>query len=179
MQKVAEADRFRRVFFGLPSIGGRYSALSDFGMVPAACMGLDVAEFLRRTQEMVDACSPEGPCQENPGLLLGTILGIAANQGRDKITFVTSSGIYGLGAWLEQLLAESTGKAGKAMIPIDREFLGAPALYGKDRLFVYLRLASTVDVSQEEAVDAFEKAGHPVVRILIDDIYNLGQEFFL
>ena len=141
MQQVAESDGFRHVFFGWPTIGGRYSALSDFGLVPAAIMGVDVAKFLDRTEEMVCACMPSVPVEENPGVVLGTILGVAAKQfGRDKVTIVTSPGIYDLGAWLEQLVAESTGKEGKGLIPIDREALGTPDVYGRDRIFVYLRL---------------------------------------
>ena len=141
MQQVAERDGFRHVFFGWPNIGGRYSVLSDFGLVPAAIMGVDVAKFLDRTEEMVCACMPSVPVEENPGVLLGTILGVAASQfGRDKLTIVSSPGIHDLGAWLEQLVAESTGKDGKGLIPIDRETLGAPDIYGRDRIFVYLRL---------------------------------------
>ena len=178
LQQVAEADRFRQVFFGLPSIGGRYSALSDFGMVPAAVMGLDVARFLGRAQEMANACAPSVPVRNNPGAVLGVILGVLATQGRDKVTLVASPAIYDLGAWLEQLLAESTGKEGKGLIPVDREPLGPPAVYGADRLFVYLRLASAPDARQDEAVEALEHAGHPVVRITLDDSYDAGAEFF-
>src|SRR5207237_299549 len=124
MQQVAEGDRFRHVFFGWPGIGGRYSALSDFGMVPAAIMGVDVAGLLDRTEEMVYACSALVPVEENPGVVLGTIFGVAATQfGRDKVTITTSPGIRDLGAWLEQLIAESTGKLGKGLIPVDRESL--------------------------------------------------------
>ena len=179
MQQVAERDGFRRVFFGWPNIGGRYSVLSDFGLVPAAIMGVDVAKFLDRTEEMVCACMPSVPVQENPGVLLGTILGVAAKQfGRDKVTIVSSPGIHDLGAWLEQLVAESTGKDGKGLIPIDRETLGAPDLYGRDRIFVYLRLQTAPDAAQDTSVEALERAGHPVVRIALDDPYDLGEEFF-
>jgi len=179
MQQVAENDRFRHVFFGLPSIGGRYSALSDFGMVPAAVMGVDVVKFLDRTEEMVHACASCVPVEENPGVVLGTILGIAAAKfGRDKVTIIPSPAIYDLGAWLEQLLAESTGKIGKGLIPVDRESLASPGLYGNDRMFVYVRLESEPEATQDAAVLALEKAGHPVVRISVADIYDLGQEFF-
>jgi transaldolase / glucose-6-phosphate isomerase len=178
MQQVAQAQGFRKIFFGLPSIGGRYSALSDFGMVPAAVMGLDVGRFLDRTEEMVQACTACVPAQDNPGVVLGTILGVSARRGRDKLTFITSPGIHDLGAWLEQLIAESTGKEGKGIIPVDREDPGAPAVYGTDRLFVYLRLASNPDPKQERAVEALQKSGQPVVRIAIADVYDLGQEFF-
>ena len=178
MQQVAEADKFRKIFFGVPSIGGRYSALSNFGMVPAAVMGLDVAKFLNNTQEMVQACGATSAADVNPGVILGAILGVAANHGRDKITIVTSPGISDLGAWLEQLIAESTGKIGKGIIPVDRERLAKPAAYGNDRVFAYLRLASKPNKAQDAAVAALEKAGHPVVRITLPNIYNLGQEFF-
>ena len=179
MQQVAERDGFRRVLPGWPNIGGRYSVLSDFGLVPAAVMGVDVAKFLDRTEEMVCACMPSVPVSENPGVLLGTIIGVAAQEfGRDKMTIVTSPGISGFGAWLEQLVAESTGKDGKGLIPIDRETLGQPDLYPPDRLFVYLRLSSAPDAAQDASVDKLERAGHPVVRIAVDDPYDLGEEFF-
>lgn len=178
MQQVAEADRFLHVFFGRPSTGGRYSALSNFGMVPAAVMGLDTKKFLARAAEMVRACGATGTVDENPGAALGIILGTAANAGRDKVTIITSPGISDLGAWLEQLLAESTGKIGKGIIPVDRENLAAPEVYGNDRVFVYVRLESGVDAGQEAKVDAIEKAGHPVVRITMADTYDLGAEFF-
>ena len=178
MQQVAEGDGFRRIFFGVSSIGGRYSALSAFGMVPAAAMGIDVRRFLQRAEIMVHACGANVPPEENPGVILGTILGVAARHGRDKVTLITSPRIFDLGAWLEQLLAESTGKQGKGLVPIDLESLGAPTVYGNDRVFVYTAFASALDASQEAAVAALEKAGQPVVRITISDPYDLGQEFF-
>jgi transaldolase/glucose-6-phosphate isomerase len=178
MQKVAEGDKFRKIFFGVPSIGGRYSALSNFGMVPGAIMGMDIPKFLASTKLMVDACGANAAADSNPGVLLGTVLGVAATQGRDKITFIPSPGISDLGAWLEQLIAESTGKIGKGIIPVDREFLAGPEVYGNDRVFAYLRLDSAPDAKQEAHVASLEKAGQPVVRISLPDIYNLGQEFF-
>jgi transaldolase / glucose-6-phosphate isomerase len=178
MQRVAEKDKFRHIFRGVPSIGGRYSALSNFGMVPAAVMGIDVPKFLKITKEMVDACGAKSDATANPGVILGAILGVAAKQGRDKLTIITSTGIFDLGAWLEQLIAESTGKTGRGIIPVDREKLGAPDEYGADRVFAYLRLESDSDKPQAAAVDALVKAGHPVVKIVLPDIYNLGQEFF-
>jgi transaldolase/glucose-6-phosphate isomerase len=178
MQLVAERDRFRHIFYGLPSIGGRYSALSNFGMVPAAAMGLDTGKFIERTKEMVEACKPPVPVEQNPGVMLGLILGTAAKLGRDKITLIASPGISDLGAWLEQLIAESTGKLGKGIIPVDREEIGAPDVYGNDRIFAYVRLETTPDAAQDAGVAALENAGYPVVRIAVADIYNLGQEFF-
>jgi transaldolase/glucose-6-phosphate isomerase len=178
MQRVAEKDKFRKILMGVPSIGGRYSALSNFGMVPAAVMGIDVSKFLKSTKQMVDACGADVDAGANPGVLLGTILGIAANQGRDKLTIVTSKKIFDLGAWLEQLIAESTGKSGKGIIPVDRERLCKPDVYGGDRVFAHLRLESDPDKEQSASVEALAKAGHPVIRITIPDVYNLGQEFF-
>lgn len=178
LQTIAEADGFRRVFFGVPSIGGRYSALSDFGMVPAAIMGLDVHRFLDRADEMVQACAACVPVKDNPGAVLGVVLGVLGKSGRDKVTLVTSPGVWDLGAWLEQLLAESTGKEGVALIPIDREELGPPEVYGDDRLFVHLRLADEADSDRVAAIARLEEAGQPVVRIEIPDRYDLGQEIF-
>ena len=178
LEDVARTDRFRHVFHGVPSIGGRYSALSDFGMAPAALMGLDVERLLREAQAMVRACAVRGPAEENPGAVLGAILGVLASHGRDKVTLVAAPGIHDLGAWLEQLLAESTGKAGKGLIPVDREPLGPPELYGRDRLFVYLRLRSAPDVAQDRAVASLQAAGHPVVRIEVPEPYQIAAEFF-
>jgi transaldolase/glucose-6-phosphate isomerase len=178
MQQVAEADKFLHVFFGRASIGGRYSALSNFGMVPAAVIGLDTKKFLTRAAEMVRACGPSVVIEENAGAALGCILGTAANAGRDKVTIITSPGISDLGAWLEQLLAESTGKIGKGIIPVDREQLASPDIYGTDRVFAYIRLENGVDPDQEAKIAALEKAGQPVVRITMPDIYDLGAEFF-
>ncbi len=178
MQKVAEADRFRHIFYGLPSIGGRYSALSNFGVVPGAFMGLDMDGFLGRTQEMVEACGAGVPVEQNPGVLLGIVLGTAARNGHDKLTIIASPKISALGAWLEQLVAESTGKQGKGLVPVDREEVGPPQVYGNDRVFAYVRLESAPDKAQDAEVAALEQAGHPVVRISLADIHDLGQEFF-
>ena len=178
LQAVAEGDKFRHIFYGVPTIGGRYSALSDFGLVPGAAMGIDIKEFLDRTEEMVQACASSVPANENPGAALGVILGVLAKNGRDKVTLVTSRGILDLGAWLEQLLAESTGKDGKGLIPVDREKVGAPDVYGNDRVFVYVRLETAPDADQDAKVAALEKAGQPVVRISLRDTYDLGQSFF-
>ena len=176
LRQAAENDQFRKIFLGSLGIGGRYSALSDFGLAPAAAMGVDVPKFLDRTNAMVTACGPD--VANNPGITLGAILGVAYNHGRDKITIIASPGISDLGAWLEQLLAESTGKNGKGLIPVDRESIAAPATYGNDRVFVYLRLESDANVSLDAAVAALEDTGQPVVRISVSDVYNLGQEFF-
>ena len=176
LRQEAERDRFRKIFLGNPTIGGRYSALSDFGMAPAAAMGIDVAKFLDRTNQMVTACGDAA--KDNPGCILGAVLGTAHKQGRDKLTIIASPGINDLGAWLEQLVAESTGKNGKGMIPVDREALTAPQAYGTDRVFVYLRLRSGPDSRQDANLADLEDAGQPVIVISLNDPYDLGQEFF-
>jgi transaldolase/glucose-6-phosphate isomerase len=141
-------------------------------------MGLDVGRLLTAAQKLVRSCGANVPPADNPGVVLGTILGVLGKSGRDKVTIVASPGIADFGAWLEQLLAESTGKHGKGLIPVDAEPLGVPQLYGQDRLFVYLRLAPEPDVPQDEAIADIERAGHPVVRIAVTDRYHIGQEFF-
>ena len=152
--------------------------LSNFGMAPAAAIGVDVKKFLDRTQEMVRACGAAAPLEENPGAVLGIILGCAAVSCRDKVTIITSTDISDLGAWLEQLLAESTGKVGKGIIPVDLEALAAPEVYGRDRMFAYIHTKHATDVGVDAKVAALERAGHPVVRIAMADIYDLGAEFF-
>jgi transaldolase/glucose-6-phosphate isomerase len=178
MQKVAETDGFRNIFYGVPSIGGRYSALSNFGMVPAAIQGVGIQKFLERAEQMVVGCGASVAADKNPGAILGAILGTGQKMGRDKVTLFTSAGISDLGAWLEQLIAESSGKEGKGLIPVDREAIGASGVYGNDRVFVYVRLDGSSDAKLDADVDALEKAGQPVVRIAVADKYDLGQEFF-
>lgn len=178
LEKLAKAEGFHRIFYGVAGIGGRYSALSNFGMVPGAGMGMDIGRFLDLTMIMVEACAACVPVRENPGVILGAILGTACNNGRDKITLVASPGISTMGAWLEQLLAESTGKEGKGLIPVDGEALAGPEDYGDDRVFVYLRLASAADAAQDAALEKLAQVGHPVIRIDVPDIYHIGQEFF-
>jgi len=176
MQKVAERDDFRRIFFGSAEIGGRFSALSVFGLAPAAAMGIDVEDLLTRTLEMVDACKNDDP-EENPGVVLGTILGVCQTSGRDKLTIFTSPEIYDVGAWLEQLIAESTGKSDISIIPVDREKIQSPESYGNDRVFAYLKSKDDSD-EMENAVAKLEKAGQPIIKIELADKMNLGQEFF-
>jgi transaldolase/glucose-6-phosphate isomerase len=178
MEKRAKELNFRHVFYGLPSIGGRFSALSNFGMVPSAVMGYDVKTILERAQKMVEACGANVPFNQNPGAVLGTILGVLAKNGHDKVTVIASPGIASLGAWLEQLVAESTGKEGKGLIPVAGEKLEPADKYGKDRVFAYVRLARGADAAQDAAVQALEKAGHPVVRMEMADNMDLGAEFF-
>jgi transaldolase/glucose-6-phosphate isomerase len=177
MEKSAQADGFVHVFQGDPAIGGRYSVLSAFGMVPAAAMGVDPGRFLAATQTMIRGCGPDVPPQGNPGVLLGTILGVAGKQGRDKVTILAGPGLEDFGAWAEQLIAESTGKAGHGLIPVDAEPVGAPSVYGRDRIFVHLAFADRAGPLAGQ-LQALEQAGHPVIRITLADRYQLGQEFF-
>ncbi|HEV7644974.1 MAG TPA: bifunctional transaldolase/phosoglucose isomerase [Pyrinomonadaceae bacterium] len=178
MQQVAESDGFRRIFFGDPEIGGRFSALSVFGMTAAAGMRLSVERFLQNAREMAEACQGQDP-EENPGAVLGLILGVCQQNGRDKLTVFTSPEIYDLGAWMEQLVAESTGKNGVSIIPIDREPVQMPEHYGSDRVFVHLKLKNErADESTLQALGQLERSGHPFITIEIGDTINLGQEFF-
>jgi transaldolase / glucose-6-phosphate isomerase len=167
------------VFHGVPSIGGRYSVLSKFGLVPAAAMGIDVRRLLTTTQEMGRSCGDDVPPAENPGVQLGVALGVAAREAkRDKVTLIASPGIADIGAWLEQLLAESTGKQGRGLIPVANELLASPDRYGNDRFFAYLELAGQADPEQRRQVDALIAAGQPVARITVKDVWHVGQEFF-
>jgi transaldolase / glucose-6-phosphate isomerase len=177
LEAVAARDGYRRTYAGVPSIGGRYSALSDFGMVPGAATGVDVPALLASARSMADACGPSTAPRENPGMVLGAVLGTAAVQGRDKLTFITSPGVARFGGWLEQLIAESTGKHGRGIVPVDGEPVGDPGSYGDDRLFVSIALASDDD-PQRDAVAALERAGQPVVRIELDDVNEIGGELF-
>lgn len=179
LEEAARRDGFRQIFHGDPRIGGRYSALSHFGMIPAAAMSIEVRRLLDRAGEMATACSPRAPVERNPGLVLGLILGVAAKAGLDKLTLIATPGLSNLGAWLEQLLAESTGKQGRGIIPVDREPLGSPEDYGNDRVFAYLRLEGQTDAQQDAAIETLEKAGRPVVRLNLRDAYDLGAQFFL
>jgi glucose-6-phosphate isomerase len=180
MEQVAKADGFRHIFYGDPRIGGRFSALSNFGVVAATVAGLDTGKLLDEAAKAV--ASAKLPPAENPAIQLGLLLGSAAHAGRDKLTIFTSPEIFDLGAWLEQLIAESTGKLGKGITPVDREAIGAPQVYGNDRIFVYDRLGGRVDASLNASLDAkvaaIENAGHPVVRIEISDLYEIFGQFF-
>lgn len=180
MEQVAKDDSFRYIFYGDPTIGGRYSALSNFGVVAATVAGLKVGKMLDEAAKGV--ASAKEPIQNNPAVQLGLLLGSAANAGRDKITFFTSPEISDLGAWLEQLIAESTGKQGKGITPVDREAIGPPEVYGNDRVFAYVRLKNAADASAQAELDAkvaaLEDAGHPVVNIEIEDLYEIFGQFF-
>jgi glucose-6-phosphate isomerase len=177
LEQSAQGLAFRRVYHGTAHVSGSYSVLSDFGLIPFAGMGLDTEKLLKRTERMVHACQSTAST-DNPGVMLGLVLATAANQfGRDKVTLLSSPSVHRLGAWLEQLLGESTATRGLGLIPVDREGTLAPQHYGKDRLFVYLHSAS--DGDPDKAIVALEKAGQPVVRIVLKDLYDLGQTFFL
>ncbi|MDE8652789.1 bifunctional transaldolase/phosoglucose isomerase [Novosphingobium album (ex Liu et al. 2023)] len=178
LERTARTDGFARVFAGDPSIGGRYSVLSVFGMVPAAAMGIDVGSLLAATRLMVQSCAPDVPPKANPGFRLGAIIGEAVKAGRNKLTILPSASLKPIGAWLEQLLAESTGKQGRGVVPVDLEPVGDPAAYDDDRLFVHLHLAGDQVGEPGARLAALEKAGQPVVRITLAGRDRIGQEFF-
>lgn len=175
MEQVAKDGGFRHIFYGKPAVGGRFSALSAFGMTAAAAMEIDVEQFLQNANEMVASCR-ENDARTNTSALLGLILGVCYKAGRDKLTIFTSPEIYDLGAWLEQLIAESTGKNGVAIIPVDRESFQDVSKYGKDRVFAFLSLNDNVEA--QSRYKRIAGAGHPAVKIELDSIENLGQEFF-
>ena len=178
LQKVAEQKNFRRIFPGVPGIGGRYSVLSNFGMVPLAASGRSVRVFLEHARDMARACGAEAAPAQNPGVQLGLALGLLARHGRDKVTIIASASLGGFGAWAEQLLAESTGKNGTGLIPVDLEPLGEPAVYGLDRVFIYLEDTRRPDAAQARAIETLEGSGQPIVRIGVPGPELLGQEFF-
>lgn len=179
LEALAKKEGFWKIFAGEPQIGGRYSVLSNFGLVPAAASGIPVKLFLEDALRGVRMSDASVPPAQNPGVLLGTILGVAATQfGHDKLTIIATPQIADFGAWLEQLVAESTGKHGKGIIPIDEETLGGPKRYGTDRLFVYLRLAPEHRHEQDEAIATLIDAGQPVVTITLHSKRQIAQEFF-
>ncbi len=177
LELKAQQLGFRRIFHGVKSIGGRFSALSDFGMVPATIMGINVEEFIRVTHPMVVACR-RNSIEDNPGIQLGLVLGAAYLEGFDKLTVICSPPIRYFGAWLEQLIAESTGKGGKAIIPVVNEALQPAEYYNHDRLFVQLRFIPAPDPEHDAQVQTLIKAGHPVVVIDVRSLPHIGQEFF-
>jgi len=175
LEKLAKDHGFRWIFSNPPDIGGRYSALSYFGLVPGALLGVDVVELLERAVEMEHSCADSVPVESNPGVWLGAVMGRMATQGRNKVTLIASPKVATLGYWVEQLIAESTGKEGKGIVPVEGEPVGKPAVYGDDRLFVYIRMDAD---PPNRAVQALEKAGHPVVTLTMRDKLDLGGEFF-
>ena len=184
LQKLAGERGFRGVVNAPPDVGGRYSALTPFGLVPAALLGMDLPRLLAVGRAMAEACGPAAPAPSSPGLRLGAAMGELALAGRDKVTFVTSAGLAAFPDWIEQLIAESTGKlilAGgehRGIVPVAGEPLGPPEAYGDDRFFAALLLAGEDDVEIERRLDALEAAGHPVARLHLDDRYDLGGEMF-
>ena len=178
MEKTAKEKNFRHIIFNPPDIGGRYSALSFFGMFPAALMGIPVKDFIQKASRMAAACSPYTPVEKNPGALLGAAMGTMAKAGNDKLTFFISKEIGSLGTWLEQLIAESTGKEGKGILPVESEPIQSPEYYGSDRIFVHITTSKDKDKSVSKKVASLEKAGFPVVRINMNSKIDLGAEFF-
>lgn len=178
LEKLSREQKFRRVFPGVPDIGGRYSALSNFGMVPAALAGIDVRALLDRGVRMANATGPGTRAKENPGLVLGALMAEAARAGRDKITLFLSPAVKTFGDWVEQLIAESTGKEGKGILPVVRETIAGPEAYGNDRLFVQVQLASEARERIDPKLEALATAGHPLVTITLQDKVDLGEEFY-
>lgn len=177
LAEIAGLQRFREKFLNDPNIGGRYSALSFFGLVPAVLAGVDARALLDRALRMMRSCGPGPAGGGNPAAVLGAVLGVLADRGRDKVTFVISEDVSGFGDWAEQLIAESTGKDERGILPVPHERLTAPSAYGNDRLFIDVRLEG--DESGRTELEALELAGHPVVRIGMEDPYDLGGQFFL
>jgi len=178
LEQLARERGFWRTFINPQDIGGRYSVLSYFGLVPAALLGLDVSKLLARALAMRDACRKPLPVKHNPGAALGAMLGTMAQAGRDKLTLITSPALHSFGLWVEQLIAESTGKEGTGLVPIAGEPLAAPKAYGTDRVFVYLRLKGDRNTSLDRSATALQRAGHPVLQLDLKDCYDLGGEFF-
>ena len=178
LAKLAEEAGFRRVFLNPADIGGRYSILSYFGLVPAALIGIDIAMLLGQADSIRKKCNVPTPASENPGAWLGAVIGTLALRGRDKLTLVTSPAISSFGLWVEQLIAESIGKEGKGIIPIVGEPLVDAAHYGDDRLFICLRLEDDDNYTIDAALDSIKSSGQPVVTIDLRDRFDLGAEFF-
>lgn len=174
LEKLARERKFRRVILADPQVGGRYSALTAFGVTPAVLMGLDGSRLLRRGAWMAAQCSPAHPAGRNPGLVLGALMGAAAKAGRDKLTLIADPAFAPLGAWLEQLIAESSGKQGVGILPVDGELPASPEMYGSDRLFVYLKHSG----EYQAAAEALLAAGQPLLTFDLRDGYDLGAEFF-
>lgn len=171
-------NNFRRVFKNRSDIGGRYSAISYFGLVPMTLIGMDIKSLLDNAHREQLSCGPFIPSKGNPGITLGALLGVYARRGRDKVTFVVSESIHSFGYWVEQLIAESTGKLGKGLVPVESEPLGSPGVYGNDRIFVHIYLSGDKDSANKAKLAALEKAGHPVVRIELNNKLDLGGEYF-
>jgi glucose-6-phosphate isomerase/transaldolase/glucose-6-phosphate isomerase len=178
LERLARDHGFRRIFTNPPDIGGRYSVLSLFGLVPAALLGLDVSKLLDRAAGMAAQCKTQNPIEANPGAYLGTVMGSLAKSGRDKVTVITSPALSTFGLWVEQLLAESTGKEGTGLIPVAQEPVLRPSSYGDDRLFIYLRLQKDRNATLDRRIQALRNARRPVIQLDLRDRYDLGAEFF-
>ncbi len=178
MEADAQRDGFRKIFLNPSDIGGRYSALSYFGMVPAALMGLDVAQIIDHAEIAVAACKPDIPIKQNPGAALGAAIGTLAKLGLDKVTLVTPPPLEALGLWIEQLIAESTGKEGRGILPVAGEPLGEPKSYGNDRVFVQVRTQDSPPAARNEELMTLSEAGHPVIDLVLVEPIDLGAEFF-
>jgi transaldolase/glucose-6-phosphate isomerase len=176
--EAATKEGYRKIFLNFTEVGGRFSALTYFGLVPAALYGIPVGEVLERAIRMMRACGAYGSVTENPGLELGAALGVLAEQGRDKLTLVVPQSLHDLGLWLEQLIAESTGKLGKGILPVAGEPLAEPSLYGQDRVFVYVGYQNEADEANQQKLQALQQAGHPVISIRMQEPLDLGQEFY-
>jgi transaldolase/glucose-6-phosphate isomerase len=174
LESLAKARKFRKIFDANASVGGRYSALTAFGLVPAALLGLDVKHLLQNAEHMLEQCAQDVTAARNPGLVLGAVMADSALKGRDKLTILADEPLITFGSWLEQLIAESSGKDGKGIVPVDREPLGDASVYGEDRLFVYLRQTGEHD----ENAAALRNAGHPVLELPVPETYDLGTEFY-
>jgi transaldolase/glucose-6-phosphate isomerase len=174
LEKLAFERKFRKIFLAEPNVGGRYSALTAFGLVPATLLGVDVSQLLDCASWMASECSADQPIGRNPGFVLGSVIGEAASQGRDKLTIIADPEVAPFGAWLEQLIAESSGKQGKGILPVDREILAKPELYGNDRLFIYFRRSGKYDGK----VKQLRMAGHPVLIQDFTNNYALSAEFY-
>jgi len=175
---LARRKKFRKTFLNFAGIGGRYSALSYFGIVPAALMGVDIKEFLDRTLQMVRACGPNIPVRQNPGVVLGAVLGELAEAGCDKLTYLLPESLSTFGLWIEQLLAESTGKMGKGILPVDGSPLMEADMYGKDRVFVQVEFSGKQNIEQSQKLESLISMKFPVINIVIEDAMDLGKEFF-
>lgn len=177
LQKLGEKIKFRRIYLNPVDIGGRFSALSYFGLVPAALIGMDLKKLVESASKMIETCGSDISPSENSGFRLGVLLGEMSRKGRDKLTFFLSEPVASFGYWVEQLIAESTGKEGTGILPVEGESIDKSTVYGKDRLFVAISLKGD-DTKEAELAD-LEAAGHPVVRIELEDLYDIGGQFFL
>ena len=178
LEALARERGFRRIFSTPPEVGGRYSALTAFGLLPAALIGMDISRLLAGAAAMAEACGPGVPASHNPALRLAAAIGEGARAGRDKLTYVCSPSVAAFGAWVEQLVAESTGKNGTGIVPVAGEPLGSHRVYSDDRLFVHMAVVGEDPAGQPAALETLQAAGHPVVRVTLGGLYDLGAELF-